>query len=302
MHRGSKQVRVVTEVRKDSPAAEYGISPGWRVLSFDSEFDVLQKTVRFSGAFLPLEAATALAWEQGKLPDTSPEPDKVVRIDYTQRGLAVRLPFESRLVAKGVHYLRFDGFGDDQLMGPVYEALNHTGPDGLIIDLRWNSSGVTAQTRKVAGVLLGDGVTIGYQNDAGGAQAIQTSRPAHRFDGPLVLLIGPASGSASEILAAAVKARGRGKLVGRMTNGSAIDTTVFALPDGGLMSVPTRDILTSTRQRLEGVGVRPDIRVLPTLADVRAGRDPTLALAVRVLSELPPPPRRNRPGELFPPI
>jgi C-terminal processing protease CtpA/Prc len=87
-----------------------------------------------------------------------------------------------------------------------------------------------------------------------------------------------------------------------MTNGSAIDTTVFPLPDGGLMSVPTRDILTSTRQRLEGVGVRPDIRVLPTLADVRAGRDPTLALAVRVLSELPPPPRRNRPGELFPPI
>lgn len=302
VHRGSKQIRVVTEVRMDSPAAAYGISPGWRVLDSDSEFDVLQKTVRFSGTFVPMEAATALAWEQGKLADTPPEPAKVVKFNYAHRGLAARQPFESRLVAKGVRYLRFDGFGDDQVMGPVYEALNDTRHDGLIIDLRWNSSSVTEQTQKVAGVLLGDGVTIGYQSSAAGAHPIQTTRTAHRFEGPLVLLIGPASGSASEILAAAIKDRGRGKLVGRMTNGSAVDATVFALPDGGLMSVPTRDFLTSTRRRLEGVGVRPDLRVLPTLADVRAGRDPTLALAVRVISEVPPSPRRNRVGELFPPI
>jgi hypothetical protein len=48
--------------------------------------------------------------------------------------------------------------------------------------------------------------------------------------------------------------------------------------------------------------VRPDLRVLPTLADVRAGRDPTLALAVRVIGEVQPSPRRSRLGELFPPI
>jgi C-terminal processing protease CtpA/Prc len=311
MRRGSKKVRVVTEVRKDSPAAESGISPGWRVLSFDSDFDVLRKTVRFSGEFVPLEAVPALAWEQGKLPDTAPEPAKVVRINYAHRGLAARQPFESRRVAKGVRYLRFDGFGDDQFMGPVYDALKEAGSDGLIIDLRWNAGGITEQAQKVAGVLLGDGVTIGYQSDAGGAAPIQTTRPARRFEGPLVLLIGPASGSASEILAAAIRDHGRGKLVGRMTNGSVMNAKVFSLPDGGRMSVPTRDIRTSTRRRLEGVGVTPDIRVLPTLADVRAGRDPTLARALRVigaggggnrLHEEPPSPSRIRRGEFFPPI
>jgi carboxyl-terminal processing protease len=310
MHRGSKKVRVVTEVRKDSPAAEFGISPGWRVLSFDSEFDVLQKTVRFSGAFVPLEAAPARAWEQGKLPDTAPEPAKVVRINYAHRGLAARQPFESRRVAKGVQYVRFDGFGDDQLMGPVYEALNEAGPDGLIIDLRWNAGGHTRQAQKMAGVLLGNGVTIGYQNEAGVAKPIQTTKPARQYEGPLVLLIGPASGSASEILAAAIKDHGRGKLVGRMTNGSVIDAQVFSLPDGGIMRVPTSDVRTSTRRRLEGVGVTPDIRVLPTLADVRAGRDPTLERAVRVIRsgsggsapQEEPSPRRIRRGEFFPPI
>lgn len=310
MRRGSKKVRVVTEVRKDSPAAESGISPGWRVLNFDSEFDVLSKTVRFSGAFVPLEAAPALAWEQGKLPDTAPEPTKVVRINYAHRGLAARQPFESRRVAKGVQYVRFDGFGDDQFMGPVYDALDGAGPDGLIIDLRWNAGGITEQAQKLAGVLLGDGVTIGYQNDAHGAAPILTTKPARQYAGPLVLLIGPASGSASEILAAAIKDHGRGKLVGRMTNGSVMDAKVFPLPDGGLMRVPTRDIRTSTGQRLEGVGVTPDIRVLPTLADVVAGRDLTLTRAVRVISpgggggldEKPASPRRTRPSEIFPPI
>ena len=309
MRRGSKKVRVVTEVRKDSPAAESGISPGWRVLSFDSDFDVLQKTVRFSGAFLPLEAAPALAWEQGKLPDTAPEPAKVVRIDYAHRGLAARQPFESRRVAKGVQYVRFDGFGDDQFMAPVYDALDEAGPNGLIIDLRWNAGGSTEQAQKVAGVLLGDGVTIGHQNDAGGEAPIKTTRPARRYEGPLVLLIGPASGSASEILAAAIKDHGRGKLVGRMTNGSVMNAKVFPLPDGGLMRVPTRDIRTFTGRRLEGVGVTPDIRVLPTLADVRAGRDLTLTRAVRAISsggggglDEKAPSRRTRPAEVFPPI
>ena len=125
-----------------------------------------------------------------------------------------------------------------------------------------------------------------------------------------MLLIGPASGSASEILAAAIKDHGRGKLVGRMTNGSVMNAKVFPLPDGGFMRVPTSDIRTSTGRRLEGVGVTPDIRVLPTLADVVAGRDLTLARAVRVISpgggggsgEKPPSPRRTRPSEIFPPI
>jgi carboxyl-terminal processing protease len=302
IRRGSKKVRVVTEVSKDSPAAEFGISPGWRVLSFDSDFDVLRNTVRFSGAFVPMEAAPALALEQGKLPDTSPAPANVVKINYAHRGLAARAPFESRRVAKGVQYVRFDGFGDDQFMGPVYDALHQAGPDGLIIDLRWNAGGNTEQARKVAGVLLGDGVTIGYQTDGGGAAPIRTTKAARRYEGSLVVLVGPASGGASEILAAAIKEHGRGKLVGRMTNGSVLNSRTFALPDGGFMSVPTGDIRTSTRRPLEGVGVRPDYRVLPTLEDVRAGRDPTLARAVSVIIGEPPAPRRIRPGEFFPPI
>jgi C-terminal processing protease CtpA/Prc len=75
------------------------------------------------------------------------------------------------------------------------------------------------------------------------------------------------------------------------------------------MSVPTRDFRSSTNRRLQGVGVVPDVRVLPTLEDVRSGRDPTIERAVRLISagggghpEEQPTRFRGRRGEFFPPI
>jgi carboxyl-terminal processing protease len=37
--------------------------------------------------------------------------------------------------------------------------------------------------------------------------------------------------------------------------------------------------------RFEGVGITPDIEVLPTAADLRAGRDPELERALEVLQD-----------------
>jgi carboxyl-terminal processing protease len=308
MRRGSKQVRVVSEVMNNSPAEEAGIRPGWRVISYNTHMDTARKTVQFTGEFLPLDATAALAWERGELPVTAPDPAKVVKISYTHRGLAARQPFQSRRVAKGVHYLRFDGFGDDDFMAPVYEALDEAGPDGLIIDLRWNAGGHPRQAQKVAGVLLGEGVTIGYQQAAGGTEAVQSFKPRRQYEGPLALLIGPRSGSASEMLAAAVQDHRRGKLIGRMTNGSLLSAEYFPLPDGGQVMVPTKTYLSPNRRRLAGVGVTPDIRVLPTLEEIRAGRDPTLERAVKIVragavAQRPMPGQRPaRRAEFFPPI
>ncbi len=309
MRRGSKNLRVVTEVAHGSPADAAGIRPGWRIVSYHSAIDARTNTVRFTGEFLPLNASEALAWERGELPDSAPETDKVVKISYAHRALPMRDPVESRRVAKGVRYLRFDGFGDEEAMLPVFRALRDDGAAGLIIDLRWNAGGNTRQAQKVAGALLGEGLTMGFHQDAKGYEAVRTARSEHKYEGPLVVLIGPRSGRCSEMLASAIKDHRRGKLVGRMTNGSLLTADTFPLPDGGYMSVPTRDFRSSTNQRLQGVGVAPDVRVLPTLEDVRAGRDPTIERAVRLLSasgdghqEEKPSRFRSRRGEFFPPI
>jgi carboxyl-terminal processing protease len=305
IRRGSRNIRVVTEVRPDSPAQQAGIRPGWRVVSFNANKDARRNALQFSGEFLPLDPLDAFAWERGDMPLDPPDSRKVLKIEYAHRPLPARRPIEHRNVGDDVRYVRFDDFGDDEFMKPVYQALREAGPDGLIIDLRWNGGGELRQAQKLAGVLLGD-VVMGFQQDARGSEAIRALRPFHRYQGPLAVLIGPGSSSASEILAAAIKDHRRGKLVGRMTNGSLLSSDVFPLPDGGLVTVPTRDFRSASNRRLEGVGVAPDVRVLPTLEDVRAGRDATLERAVQLIrasanSRRPTPDFRRR-DELYPPI
>ena len=305
IRRGSKDIRVVTEVRPNSPAEEAGIRPGWRVVSFNTNTDMRRNSFQFSGEFLPLDPMDALALERGDLSMDPPDSRRVLKIQYAHRPLQARRPIERRKVGDDVRYVRFDDFGNDEFMRPVYQALREAGPDGLIIDLRWNGGGQLRQAQKLAGVLLGD-VVMGFQQDARGSAAIRALRPGHRYQGPLAVLIGPGSSSASEILAAAIKDHRRGKLVGRVTNGSLLSSDVFPLPDGGLVTVPTRDFRSASNRRLDGVGVAPDVPVLPTLEDVRAGRDATLERAVQLIrasagSRRPAPDFRRR-DELYPPI
>jgi len=136
----------------------------------------------------------------------------------------------------------------------------------------------------VAGALLGEDVGLGITRTAGLSTTIHTVRFTDHYQGPLVVLIGPGSASAAEITAAAVQDHKRGKLIGRTTNGAVVPGQWFDLPDGGKMMIPVSDFVRSNGRRIEGFGVEPDIWVLPTLDDVRAGRDPVLERAVQELS------------------
>ena len=72
----------------------------------------------------------------------------------------------------------------------------------------------------------------------------------------------------------------RGPLIGRMSNGSVMTAQMFPLPDGGPAQIPVQDFVRGGGRLIEGVGVEPDIWLLSTLADVRAGRDPALERAI----------------------
>ena len=249
---------------------------GWRVVRAGSDIKFDDQVVRFAGEFVPLDTKAAAAWERGELQPTLADQWKIVRISFDHRPLPLRPAVESRDLDRGIRYLRFDTFGAETFMKPVLDSLATAGDAGLIIDLRWNGGGIANQLQQLAGALLPDGVTLGTMLNAKGSEVMAVTRPPQRYDGPLVLLVGPSTGSGAEMLAAAVHDHKRGQLVGRMTNGSALVSEAFPLPDGGFARVPISDFLTATGKRIEGVGVAPDIRVMPTLEDVALGRDPSL--------------------------
>jgi carboxyl-terminal processing protease len=100
------------------------------------------------------------------------------------------------------------------------------------------------------------------------------------FTGPLAVLIGPTSASAAEITAAALQDQHRARVIGRPSAGSTLTALDFPLPDGGKAQIAIGDLVRPRGQRIEGIGVVPDVGVMPSIEDVRAGRDPALDRAL----------------------
>ena len=192
--------------------------------------------------------------------------------------------FETRELPGGITYVRFDVFESMKIVEKTLEAIDDAGPGGVILDLRRNPGGLQTHLQRVAGALLGEGVDLGTTRTVNSTATMYTLRFTDHYEGPLVVLIGPYTASAAEITAAAVQDHKRGKIIGRTTAGAVVPGQYFDLPDGGKMMIPVSDFVRSNGKRIESNGVEPDIWVLPSLEEVRAGRDPALERAVQELS------------------
>jgi carboxyl-terminal processing protease len=81
------------------------------------------------------------------------------------------------------------------------------------------------------------------------------------------MLVNEGSASASEIMAAAIKESGTGKLVGTNTYGKGTVQTVLTLTDGSGLKITIANYLTPKGFILDGIGIKPDIEVQNTTAD-----------------------------------
>ena len=99
------------------------------------------------------------------------------------------------------------------------------------------------------------------------------------YSGPIVLLTGPGTFSAAEDFAASFDMLKAGMILGEPTAGSTGQPLDFRLPGGGSARVCTIQTRYADGRDFVGVGVQPKIRVTPTLADFRAGKDTVLQSA-----------------------
>jgi carboxyl-terminal processing protease len=181
--------------------------------------------------------------------------------------------------ASGALYIRFDTFNDPVIIDKVVAAVDSADQHGLILDLRGNTGGLVSLELRVMSRLLPPRSILGYSISASGTETWRASILGEHYQGPLVVLIGPRSSSAAEVMADVVKTNHRGMLIGRFTNGSVLVGAGYPLPDGGSVHIPTSDYLGPDKDRIEGVGVAPDIEIIPTLNEIRAGHDLVLERA-----------------------
>ncbi len=155
---------------------------------------------------------------------------------------------------------------------------------------------------RLAGSLLGAD-TIGVRRERTKSSPLRTRGGGPQYTGTVVVVVDAQSAAAAEMLAYGLQMRKRGTVVGDRTAGHVmegrghehrvgVDRVAFYYT-----SVTTADFIFADGTRLEGRGVVPDETVLPSGADLAAGRDPALARAITLAGHTVTP---EAAGRLFP--
>jgi C-terminal processing protease CtpA/Prc len=170
-----------------------------------------------------------------------------------------------------------------QMDDVVKKARNAT---SMVLDLRGNAGGNVEAMRELAARLFDREVRIAVETTRRGDKPLDARGRKDAFTGPLVVLVDSGSASASEITARLVQLEKRGTVIGDRTAGAVMTARFFPHTLGidsvafYATTITVGDVHMTDGGALEHVGVTPDEIVLPTGADLAAGRDPVLARAI----------------------
>ena len=160
----------------------------------------------------------------------------------------------------------------------------------IIMDLRCNGGGYVVNLEDIAGYFVDKDTQIAELKGRKKMDPqVAKTKGSKVFPGKLVILLDSRSGSASEIFARFMQLQKRATVIGDVSAGAVMQSMTYDHDIGGgsyvlfAVSVTNADVIMSDGKSLEHVGVIPDELVLPTPADVAAGRDVVMERAVELL-------------------
>ena len=313
---------VVTDVDSGGPAARAGVRPGWVVVAAgrDTASVLLARIRARERARASVYRIETEAWGSARQ-RLNPPPDSavdVVFLDAADRTVSRHLVAErapGEPVRLGSLPAVFATFGAERRTGPggarvgVVRFNAWMAPlmrridaavdsfrtlDGIVLDLRGNTGGITAMIAGVAGHFLERRDTLGRMITRRAVLALVANprlvspdaRPVRPFAGPVAVLVDEASASATEAFAGGMQALGRVRVFGGRSMGAVLGALWDRLPNGDLLyhAVLAIDVRGAD---LEGRGVVPDEPVGVTRADLLAGRDPVAEAAIRWIAAQP---------------
>ncbi len=157
----------------------------------------------------------------------------------------------------------------------------------VVLDLRGNGAGMDSALIQLVGAFVEQKTLVAYALRRNEIDTIR-AEPRDPFKGRLVILIDSRTGGAAELFARLMQLSARATIVGDWSSGTGHMSTVRWQMSGAGRVVPygvslsTADLRLADGRTLERRGVMPDEIVVPTPADLAAGRDPALARAVAI--------------------
>jgi carboxyl-terminal processing protease len=247
---------VVVAPLEDSPAEEAGLQAGDIVTAIDGQ----------SVEGLSLEdAVKQVRGEPGTQVTLSlRRDDEPLEMTITRAEITLR-EVTSRMLQDGIGYVALHGFSNPsstQFHEAIGELLDE-GATSLVFDLRDNPGGYIDAANKIASEFISSGLVFTQESAADGVKRWEATGDGLATDPsiPVVVLVNNGSASASEIVSAALKERGRATVIGQHTYGKNTVQLWDPLDNGGGVRITISRWFTPEHNSVAPDGVQPDIVV-----------------------------------------
>lgn len=253
----------IVSVMPDTPAFKAALRTGDQILQIGDE-SAINMSLTDAVSRLRGEPGTPVTVLLQRKEWAEPKPIKLVRAEIHVRSVT------SEDLGDGIGYARIRNFQEDtsdQLAEHLGRLKSRGGLKGLVLDLRQNPGGLLEQAVEVSNLFVKKGSLVTTEADG------QRQRQEYEADGrapfgdlPLVVLVDGGSASAAEIVAGALKNDDRAPLLGATTFGKGTVQVMYEVGDGAL-KLTVAQYLTPGDISIQGVGVVPDVELVPAAVD-----------------------------------
>ena len=212
----------------------------------------------------------------------------VQRAKIEIKSVSTKLPLEGMKLDNRIGYIRLSSFISQNAIDEFKKALagyTSAGKKGYIIDLRSNPGGLLTNAITLSDMFLNGGIIVSTVDRMGYKDTIRAGRQ-YVCDKPIVILINGGSASASEIFSGAMKDNNRALIVGEKSFGKGLVQEINKLPGGSGCNITIQKYLTPSGRDIHKKGIKPDITVSFTDADIKAKKDVQLLKAEELLIKM----------------
>ena len=256
---------------KGSPAEEVGILAGDVIISVDD--------IEYTAEDIDI-SADKIKGKEGTIVKIGILRNQETKYFEITRRKVVTNPIEAEKLENNIGYIAISSFdeGCANNFKSKYEELKNQGITSLIIDLRNNGGGLVDETLQIADYIVPKGKELLITRDKEQKEKIAKAAENVTIDIPIVVLVNQNSASASEILAGALKDLDKATIVGKTTFGKGVIQQLLTLKDGSGLKVTVEEYFTPNRNKINGVGIEPDV-----IVEISGDEDTQLQKAKQIL-------------------
>lgn len=170
-------------------------------------------------------------------------------------------PVSYEILENNIGYIKITQFNINTLEN-INEALSNFNKKDIkkiIIDIRNNPGGYLDQVIEVLKNFIPEGPIVHVKNNDGNIETYSSSLKNKQYK--LAVLVNEGSASASEIFAGAVQDAGIGTIIGETTFGKGTVQSITPITNGGGIKLTIAEYFTRDMNKVNGIGITPDIIV-----------------------------------------